>query len=90
MKMSDLRESSFPSVRYNVDGYSTSVSFTEHDLVHCSNCIDAVEYLLNPNTDGESFCVSSDDIEYLARLLYRSYNIMSEVVEASGGSYNAI
>ena len=61
------------------------VCFTDDDYSHCSNCIDIVEYLLSPNTDGESLCVSSDDIEFLARLLYRAYNIMGEVIEASEG-----
>ena len=61
------------------------VCFTDDDYSHCANCIDIVEYLLSPNTDGESLCVSSDDIEFLARLLYRAYNIMGEVIEASEG-----
>ena len=59
------------------------ICFTEKDYSHCSNCIDIVEYLLSPNTDGESFHVSSDDIEFLARLLYLVYNIMGEAIEAS-------
>lgn len=66
------------------------VSFTDEDYLHCGNCIDIVEYLLSPNTDGESLYVNPDDIEYLARLLYRAYNIMGEVLEASGGSDNVI
>ena len=61
------------------------VSFTDEDYSHCANCIDIVEYLLSPNTEGESLFVSLDDIEYLARLLYRVYNIMGEVIEASEG-----
>lgn len=61
------------------------VSFTDEDYLHCSNCIDLVEYLLSPNTEGDSLCVSPDDIEYLARLLYRAYNIMGEVIESSEG-----
>ena len=61
------------------------VSFTDEDYSHCANCIDIVEYLLSPNTEGESLFVSLDDIEYLARLLYRAYNIMGEVIEASEG-----
>lgn len=61
------------------------VSFTDEDYSHCANCIDIVEYLLSPSTDGESLYVTPDDIEYLARLLYRSYNIMGEVIEASEG-----
>lgn len=66
------------------------VSFTDEDYLHCANCIDIVEYLLSPNTDGESFYVTPDDIEFLARLLYRSYNIMGEVIEASEGPYYVI
>lgn len=66
------------------------ISFTEEDVSHCANCIGIVEYLLSPNTDGESLYITPDDIEYLARLLYREYNIMGEVLEASGGSDNVI
>lgn len=62
-----------------------SISFTKEDVSHCANCIDAVEYLLSPNTDGESLCITSDDIEYLASLLYREYSMMGEVLEASEG-----
>ena len=83
MKKFESMESFRPSIRYNVEDYLTSLSFTEEDYSHCSNCIDFVEYLLSPNTDDESIHVSSDDIEYLARLLYLSYNIMGEVIEAS-------
>ena len=64
--------------------------FTFEDYSHCSNCIDIVEYLLSPDTDGESFHITYDDVEYLARLLYREFNIMSEVIEATGGSDNDI
>ena len=66
------------------------VRFTFEDYSHCSNCIDIVEYLLSPDTDCESLHIMLDDIEYLARLLYREFNIMSEVIEASGGSDNDI
>lgn len=61
------------------------VSFTDEDYSHCSNCIDIVEYLLSPNTNGESLYVTLDDIEFLAQLLYCAYNIMGEVIEASEG-----
>ena len=61
------------------------VSFTDEDYLRCSNCIDLVEYLLSPSTDGESLCISPDDIEFLARLVYRAYNIMGDVIEASEG-----
>lgn len=66
------------------------ISFTKEDVSHCANCIYIVEQLLSPNTDGESLYIKPDDIEYLARLLYREYNIMVEVLEASGGSDNVI
>ncbi len=61
------------------------VSFTDEDYFHCSNCIDLVEYLLSPSTDGESLYITPDDIEFLARLVYRAYNIMGDVIEASEG-----
>lgn len=61
------------------------ICFTEKDYIHCASCIDIVEYLLSPNTDGESLYVTPDDIEFLARLLYLVYNIMGEVIEASEG-----
>lgn len=64
---------------------SAPVSFTDEDYLHCSNCIDLVEYLLSPTTDGESLYVTPDDIEFLARLVYRAYNIMGDVIEASEG-----
>ena len=66
------------------------VRFTFEDYSRCSNCIDIVEYLLSPDTDGQSLYITPDDIEYLARLLYREFNIMSEVIESSGGSDNDI
>ena len=62
------------------------VSFTNEDYLHCSNCIDLVEYLLSPSTDGESLYITPDDIEFLARLVYRAYNIMGDVIESSEGS----
>lgn len=61
------------------------VSFTDEDYLHCANCIDLVEYLLSPSTDGESFEFKPYDIEFLARLVYRAYNIMGDVIEASEG-----
>lgn len=61
------------------------VSFTYEDYVHCINCIDIVEYLLSPTTDGESLCISLDDIDFLALLLYRSSNIMRDVISSSEG-----
>ena len=74
----------------NSDIIRAPICFTEKDYLHCSNCIDIVEYLLSPNTDGESFHVSSEDIEFLARVLYLVYNIMGEAIEASEGSDNDI
>lgn len=59
------------------------VSFTYEDYLHCSNCIDLVEYLLSPSTDGESLYITSDDIDFLSRLVYRAYNIMGDVIESS-------
>lgn len=61
------------------------VCFTDDDYSHCANCIDIVEYLLNPNTDVDSLYVTSDDIEFLARLVYRAFNIMGDVIESSEG-----
>lgn len=61
------------------------VSFTDEDYLHCSNCIDLVEYLLSPCTDDESLYITPDDIDFLARLVYRAYNIMGDVIEASEG-----
>lgn len=62
-----------------------SISFTKEDFSHCANCIDIVEYLLSPNTDGESLYITPDDIEFLAQLVYCAYDIMGEVIEASEG-----
>ena len=62
------------------------VRFTSEDYSHCSNCIDMVEYFLSPDTDGQSVHVTLDDIEFLARLLYREFNLMGEVIGASEGS----
>ena len=61
------------------------ISFTKEDVSHCAKCIDMVEHFLSPDTDGQSVHITLDDIEYLARLLYREYNIMGEVLEASEG-----
>ena len=66
------------------------ISFTKEDYSHCENCIDVVEYLLSPDTDDESVHVTLDDVDYLARLLYREYNIMGQVIYASGGSDDVI
>ena len=41
-------------------------------------------------TDSLVMPIILDDIEYLARLLYREFNIMSEVIGSSEGSDNDI
>ena len=61
------------------------LSFTDEDYLHCSNCIYLVEYLLSSSTDGESLHITLDDIEFLARLVYRAYNIMGDVIVSSEG-----
>lgn len=66
------------------------IRFSKEDFTHCSNWIDIVEYLLDPHTDGDSLSVTSDDIEYLSRLLYLAYNIMGEVIDSSEGSDDVI
>lgn len=66
------------------------IRFTFEDYSHCSNCIDMVEYFLSPDTDEQSLYVTLDDMEYLARLLYREFNIMGKVIESSEGSDNDI
>ena len=78
MKNFESKKNVRPSMRYNVEDYSTSISFTKEDYLHCSNCIDFVEFLLNTNTDGESFHVSPDDIDYLAELLYLAHGINTQ------------
>lgn len=65
-------------------------SFTNEDFAHCFNCICFFNYLLDTDTDGEPFTVHSEDFEYLERLLYREYQTMHEVIEASGGSDDVI
>lgn len=65
-------------------------SFTKGDLEHCFNCILFVNYLLDKDTDAEPSIVHLDDVEYLGRLLYREYQTMREVIQASGGSDDVI
>ena len=65
--------------------FRAPLSFTDEDYLHCSSCIYLVEYLLSSSTDGESLYITSDDIEFLARLVYRAYNIMGDVIESSEG-----
>ena len=62
------------------------IHFTEEDLTHCSNCIDLVEYLLDPDTDGELRCITTLDLVYLSGLLSRECQIMREVIESSEDS----
>lgn len=62
------------------------VRFTREDFLHCISCIDFVEYLINPDTDGDSLSISLCDVLYLSRLLCRECQIMREVIEASEDS----
>ena len=62
------------------------IRFTKEDFSHCISCIDFLEYLLNPDTDGDSLSISLGDVIYLSRLLCRECQIMREVIEASEGS----
>ena len=77
-------------IRYNVKDYSTCLSFTEDDVEHCFNCLSFAEYLLDFDSEADSvpFSLTSNDVKYLSRLLYRSYHLMRDVIEASalGGS----
>lgn len=66
------------------------MSFTKEDFAHCFNCMLFVNYLLDKDTDGEPSTVHLEDVEYLERLLYREYQTMREVIEASEGSDNDI
>ena len=85
MEKFETKKNFRPPVCYNVKGYSTSLSFTEDDLEHCYNCLSFVEYLLDVDDEADcvSFSLSSKDVRYLSRLLYRSYHIMRDVIEAS-------
>lgn len=66
------------------------MSFTSVDFSHCVNCLQFVDYLLDESTDGMPNSVHYKDIEYLEKLLFREYEIMREVMEASGGDDNVI
>lgn len=66
------------------------VSFTDEDFSHCISCINFVKYLLDSESDNESLSISLDDVEYLAILLDREYQIMCEVIQVSEGSNNVI
>ena len=77
-------------IRYNVKDFSTSLSFSEDDVEHCFNCLSFAEYLLDVDSEADSvpFSLTSNDVKYLSRLLYRAYHLMRDVIEASasGGS----
>ena len=66
------------------------VRFTEDDIEHCHNCLVFSEYLLDSDTDSDSFPLTLNDVQYLSRLLYREYHLMRDVVEASEVSDNDI
>lgn len=66
------------------------ISFTSDDFLHCLNCMQFVDYLLDESTDGMPKHVHYEDIEYLEKLLSREYEIMREVMEDSGGDDNVI
>ena len=66
------------------------IRFTEDDVEHCYKCLVFSEYLLDVDeeSDSVSFSLSSSDVRYLSRLLYRLYHIMRDVTysDSSGGS----
>lgn len=66
------------------------IRFTDEDLFHCVGCINLVRYLLDSESDDESFSTSHADLEYLSSLLSREYQMMYDVIEASEGSDNDI
>lgn len=68
------------------------IRFTEEDVDHCYKCLVFSEYLLDSDTDSDSFPLTLNDVRYLSRLLYREYHLMRDVTEASAteGSDNDI
>lgn len=66
------------------------MSFTSDDFSHCVNCMQFVDFLLDESTDGMPSTVHYGDIQYLETLLFREYNIMREVMEASGGGDDVV
>ena len=64
--------------------------FTDDDVEHCRKCLVFSEYLLDSDTDSDSFPLTLSDVQYLSRLLYREYHLMRDVIEASEGSDNDI
>lgn len=69
---------------------SMPISFTSDDFSHCMNCMLFVDFLLDESTDGMPNTVHYGDIQYLETLLFREYNIMREVMEASGGDDDVV
>lgn len=63
--------------------------FTDDDVEHCRKCL-VFSYLLDSDTDLDSFPLTLSDVQYLSRLLYREYHLMRDVIEASEGSENDI
>ena len=59
------------------------VRFTEEDIDHCYKCLVFSEYLLDSDTDSDSFPLTLRDVQYLSRLLSREYHLMRDVIEAS-------
>lgn len=59
------------------------VCFTEEDVEHCYKCLTFSEYLLDSDTDSDSYPLTLNDVRYLSRLLSREYHIMRGVIEAS-------
>ena len=58
------------------------IRFTEDDVDHCFNCLLFSEYLLDSDTDSDSFPLTLNDVQYLSRLLCREYNFMCSVLNA--------
>lgn len=59
------------------------IRFTEEDVDHCYKCLVFSEYLLDSDTDSDSFPLTLRDVQYLSRLLSREYHSMCAVIEAS-------
>lgn len=59
------------------------IRFTEEDIEHCYKCLVFSEYLLDSDTDSDSFPLTLRDVQYLSRLLSREYHLMRDVIEAS-------
>lgn len=66
------------------------IRFTEEDIDHCYKCLVFSEYLLDSDTDSDSFPLTLRDVQYLSRLLSREYHLMRDVIEASEGLDNDI